>query len=272
MKTNMRSLSVLLAIACLPLLCTAQEAALAAKLTLHAIFASDMVLQRGKPITIWGWAAPGAAVTVQLGKVMLRDMESAHANLPMLRMFSIQGNEQAEMQEDIRAEAMESGGWVVSTPETCLEFSAIGYVFGSHIQRALDIPIGVIKNARGGASMEALVPARKFQENPAAKALADSVKAAGATFDMRAEALAVWQRQTARAKSKGVSESQWPKKPEHAENVPSWNIPGKSPGDPGTVYNGMFGVLQGFNITGVLLHHGHNNALSRQGLRPKFYR
>jgi hypothetical protein len=35
----------------------------AAKLTLHAIFDSDMVLLRGKPITIWGWAAPGETVS-----------------------------------------------------------------------------------------------------------------------------------------------------------------------------------------------------------------
>ena len=40
----------------------------AAQLRLHAIFDSDMVLQRGKPIVIWGWAKPGENVSVQLGK------------------------------------------------------------------------------------------------------------------------------------------------------------------------------------------------------------
>jgi hypothetical protein len=38
------------------------------QLRLHAIFDSDMVLQRGKPIVIWGWAKPGDSVSVQLGK------------------------------------------------------------------------------------------------------------------------------------------------------------------------------------------------------------
>jgi sialate O-acetylesterase len=37
------------------------------------------------------------------------------------------------------------------------------------------------------------------------------------------------------------------------------------------VYNGMFGVFKGYNIKGVLLHHGYNNAMTGN-CRPKFYR
>lgn len=36
--------------------------------SLSAISDSDMVLQRGKPIVIWGWAKPDESVSVQLGK------------------------------------------------------------------------------------------------------------------------------------------------------------------------------------------------------------
>lgn len=336
MTTSIRSLAALLVIVCLAIPSLAQEAAPAGQLKLHAIFDSDMVLQRGKPIVIWGWAAPGATVSVQfgndkadaqaagdkgrwevtfpareasavpqtltvtagaekiemgnivvgdvwvmygqsnmafpLGKVWGRDTEVAQANLPNLRLFSIATNEQADLQEDIRREAIDTGGWVVSTPETALEFSAIGFVFGAQIQRSLDIPIGVIKNARGGASMESLVPFRKFQDTPATKALADSITAQRAAFDLRAEGLRVWENEVKRAKSKNVPEDKLPKKPENGENVRSWNIPGKSPSHPGAVYNGMFGAFKGYNIKGVLLHHGHNNAMVAQGLRPKFYR
>jgi sialate O-acetylesterase len=336
MNTALQYLAVLLALVCGTIPCRADEPTAPGTLKLHAIFDSDMVLQRGKPITIWGWATPGATVSVHLGsdkaeakaegdkgrwevtfpareasaepqtltvtagtekvemgnivvgdvwvmygqsnmafplgKVLHRDTEAAQANLPNLRLFSITGNEQADIPDDIRREAIDTGGWVVSTPETALEFSAIGLVFGSQIQRSLGVPIGVIKNARGGASMEALVPIRKFQDNPAAKALADSIAAKAAAFDVRAEALRVWENDTARAKSKGLPEEKWPPKPEHSENVRSWNIPGKSPGHPGSVYNGMFGAFKGLQIKGVLFHHGHNNAMVRQALRPKFYR
>ena len=34
----------------------------------HGIFRSNMVLQRDKPITIWGWASVGSEVEVSFGK------------------------------------------------------------------------------------------------------------------------------------------------------------------------------------------------------------
>jgi len=42
--------------------------AIGAGLCLHNLFQSGMVIQRDKPIRIWGWAAPGEKVTVTFGK------------------------------------------------------------------------------------------------------------------------------------------------------------------------------------------------------------
>ncbi len=307
----------------------------AESLKLHAIFDSDMVLQRGKPIVIWGWAKPGVSVVVQLGKdkaetnaaaekgrwevifpareasadpqgltvtaggekiemgnivigdiwvmygqsnmafplkqVENRDTESLLANLPNLRLFSIATNEQADPQDDIKREAIDTGGWVTSTPDAALEFSAIGIAFGAQIQRSLDIPIGLIKNSRGGASMEALVPPHKFLEIPSGKALVESINTLRASFDLQAESQKAYEKELKKAKDKKLPEDKWPQKPLNGENVRSWNIPGKSPSHPGSVYNGMFGVFKGYHIKGVLLHHGYNNAMT-SNCRPKFYR
>lgn len=304
-------------------------------LKLHAIFSSNMVLQRDKPIVVWGWSEPGATVSVQLGsdkaeatagagkgrwevtfparaataepqamvvttgdekveltnvvvgdvwvmtgqsnmafplgKVEEADIESTQANLPLLRLFSIDPNEQSEPADDIPAEKIPTQGWAVSTPETAREFSAIGYVFGARLQRSLGIPIGVIKTARGGASIEAIVPTHKFDDHPLAKRYADRVRQRMAEFDPEAASLEVWQRQLARAKGKGLPEEKWPPKPVNADNLTSWNIPGKSPSDMGSVHNGMFGVFKGFAIKGVLFHQGFNNVLSGN-CRPRFYR
>jgi sialate O-acetylesterase len=309
----------------------AQEAAKPGALKVHAIFNSNMVIQRGKPIKVWGWAKPGEKVSVQLGKdkaeaaavegkgrwevtfpareasaepqdlivmagteksamtnvvvgdvwvmngqsnmalplgkIQHSDMESAQANLPMLRFFSIAPNEQSELIEDIQADKITTGGWAVSTPETAREFSAIGYVFGARLQRTLNIPIGLIKNARGGASIESLVPRQMFDKDPVAKRYAESVEKRIAEFNPEAEADVIWGRQKGRAKAKGQPE---PPRPD-PKNLTSWNVPGKSPSDMASVYNGMFGVFKGYNIKGVLFHQGYNNAISGN-CRPKRYR
>jgi sialate O-acetylesterase len=237
-------------------LCVAVNALAAADqrpLKLHAIFSSNMVLQRDKPIAIWGWAEPGTKVSVQLGgdkteamagdgkgrweasfpareasaepqtlavtagdqkleltnvvvgdvwvmagqsnmafplgKVQEADIESAQANLPLLRLFAIDPNEQSELHDDIPAERIPTQGWAVSTPETAREFSAIGFVFGARLQRSLGVPIGVIKTARGGASIEAIVPSHKFDDHPLATRYAEHVRQRMAEFDPEATSL-----------------------------------------------------------------------------------
>jgi sialate O-acetylesterase len=214
------------------------------------------------------WVMSGQSnMAFPLGKVHGGDMEAAQAHLPMLRLFSITTNEQATLQDDIRPETITTGGWVVSSPETAREFSAIGYVFGSTVQRALQIPIGVIKNARGGASIESIVPAHKFDEDPLAKRYADYIRQRMAEFDPEAEADSMWEAAKARAKRKNLPE---PERPD-PKNLRSWNVPGKSPSDMASVHNGMFGAFKGFNIKGVLFHQGFNNTLGDK-CRPKGYR
>jgi len=103
-----------------------------------------------------------------------------------------------------------------------------------------------------------------------AKRYADYIRKKMEEFDPEAEAKVIWERQLARAKSKGEPEAKWPKRLTPAD-IPSWNVPGKSPGDMGSVYNGMFGAFKGLNIKGVLFHQGHNNQMSNS-INPKFYR
>lgn len=307
----------------------------AGALKVHSIFASNMVIQRDKPIKVWGWAKPGQTVSVQLAgeradakagegkgrwevtfparpasmepqtlavvageakvamtnvvvgdvwvmtgqsnmsfpldKVLESDIEAAQANVPLLRFFSIDPNEQAEPQDDIPAEKISTQGWAVSTPETARDCSAIGYIFGARLQRSLEIPIGVIKSSRGGASIEAIVPSQMFDKHPLAKRYADGIRKKMAEFDSEAASLKIWSNQLARAKSNKLPEAKWPKKPVNGDNLTSWNIPGKSASDMGSVHHGMFSVFKGYNIKGVLFHQGFNNALFSNS-RPHFYR
>jgi len=294
-------------------------------LRVHRIFSSNMVLQRDKPIQIWGWVQPGQKVTVQfseakaevtaagetgrwevtfparpadgtaqkltitsgdqtitmdnivigdiwvmngqsnmalaLGKVNDADLEMAQANLPLLRHFRIEANESYELQTDLPSEKVI--GWTVCDPQAAGAISAIGYAFASRVQRALGIPIGVLDNARGGASIESLVPRHKFADHPLAARYAASVEQRRKAFDWDAAVnnLAVqWEKQVAQQRQKGVAEDKLPPKPKLVrESLRSWNVPGNSPSDAAACYNGMFGAFKGLNIKGVVFHQGYNN-------------
>ena len=305
------------------------------RLRVHNIFGSDMVIQRDKPITIWGWTEPGRKVSVEfgrekakataggqagrwevtfkareanatgqkltvaagdekievdnivigdvwvmngqsnmawgLGKTLQADMELAQANLPLLRQVRISPNEQYTLQKDLPADKVSD--WSVSTPETAGQFSAIGYAFGSRLQRALQIPIGIIDNARGGASIESLVPRHKFDDHPLAAKYAAWVEKRRAEFDWDAAIkplIEKWETNVAQQRDKGVPGEKLPPKPTR-KDLRSWNVPGRSPGDAASCYNGMFGAFKGLNIKGVLFHQGYNNAMGTS-CWPKRYR
>jgi sialate O-acetylesterase len=328
-RPSIRSPLILLSI----VLCT--SAASAGALKTHRIFSSNMVIQRDKPIVIWGWAEAGGKVSVQFGEAkaeakanaksgrwdatfparqadatgqkltitsgdeqiemdnivigdvwvmngqsnmawglkatLQADMERAQAHLLLLRHVRIAPNESYTLEQNLPDDKVE--GWNVCTPETAGGISAIGYTFASRVQRALQIPIGVIDNARGGASIESLVPRHKFDDHPLAARYADSVEQRRAEFDWEAAVQKLaekWEKNVAQQRDKGVPEDKLPPRPTR-QDLRSWSIPGESPSDAASCYNGMFGAFKGLNVKGVLFHQGYNNAMGTN-CRPKRYR
>lgn len=332
------------------LLAGSNPATLSSPLKIHGIFRSNMVLQRGKPIKIWGWTTSGARVQVTLGELSAQatgkgdkgrwevtfapqpakvrgqaitvssegkkieltniligdvwvmngqsnmavglggqyhgDVEKIMGHLPLLRQIRINPNESEHLITDLEDRAIngkrESKDWNIATPATVSDMGAIGYFFASRIQRALQIPIGIIDNSRGGAGIESLVPRHKFAEHPQAKRYLAFVDARNTAFDEDAYFQAQMDRYTKRVKQlekqvendkkKGRTRKvRWPAKPVSGK-IRSWNVPGRSPSDAASCYNGMFGVFKGLNIKGVAFHQGYNNALGNDVCKPKFYR
>ena len=330
-------------------LCSQQLFA-AESLKVHGIFRSNMVLQRDKPITVWGWAPAGSDVSVSLGEqsatgkatgdagrwevvfesqpanadgqsltvktgdqtiemdnILIGDIwvmngqsnmafalkavyeapfEASMAHLPLLRHLRINSGAESENIEVDLADQFINGtnedkNWQVCTPETALEMGAIGYIFGSRLQRSLQIPIGIIDNARGGASLESLVPRHKFAEDPLAAEYLKWVDERHAEFSEEELLLAQmdrWQQahdkgnaQVAddEAQGRDVNRRE-PRKPDGS--IRTWSVPGRSPSDAASCYNGMFGVFKGLNIKGVAFHQGFNNAMMNTSCKPKFYR
>ena len=320
-------------------------------LKVHGIFRSHMVLQRDKPITIWGWAPSGSEVivtfgelltkaraagedgrwqavfdaqpanaeprsitveageeAVQLDNILLGDVwvmngqsnmafalkavyqaefEASMAHLPLLRHIRIRAGAESEYVEtDLKDEFINQQddpdkNWKVVNPDVAKEMGAIGYIFGSRLQRSLQIPIGIIDNSRGGASLESLVPRHKFADHPQAAEYLAWVDQRRADFSIEgflAEQMEKWelaetnyQKAIAEDKKKGVEKNRRrPRKPDGS--IRTWSVPGRSPSDAASCYNGMFGVFKGLNIKGVAFHQGFNNAMMNASCKPVLYR
>lgn len=205
-----------------------------------------------------------------LNKTFRSDMEIATAHLPLLRRIGINPNESAEIQENIPAGSLT--GWTVCSPETAGQFSSIGYTFASRIQRATQIPIGIIDNARGGSCLESWVPKRKFAEHPIGKAYIERQDKLTAQFDWDAAMkplIEAWEKTCAEQRKNGLAEDALPPKPTRM-NIRSWNTPNRSPNSGATIYNGMFASFKGLEFKAALFHQGYNNA-TFPGAAPKRY-
>ncbi|HJZ82892.1 MAG TPA: sialate O-acetylesterase, partial [Pyrinomonadaceae bacterium] len=72
----------------------------------------------------------------------------AQANYPEIRLFTVQKDTSPAALDDVK------GHWVVTTPETVGQFSAVGYFFGRELYQKLKTPIGLIHTSWGGTPAE----------------------------------------------------------------------------------------------------------------------
>lgn len=212
------------------LLCAAWTAD--AKIKLPAIVGDNMVLQQRTDVKVWGWAAPGAEVSVApswcdalstradktgrwcvavatpaasfeprsitlgdgdgepvtlenilIGEVWLcsgqsnmeipvqggRDCPIEHAQqiivesaqYPDVRLFGVRIDGGLTPKQDVE------GAWCEASPQTVKPFSAIGYLFGRNLRKALGVPVGIINSSCGGTWIEAWFPVslqRRFSD------------------------------------------------------------------------------------------------------------
>lgn len=269
-----------------------------AAVRVHALFSSNMVLQRGAPVTIWGWADEGEAVKVEFkgqkvstvaraggwsvrlapmaadakpaslivegrnkisfGNVVVGDVwlcsgqsnmerplpESdtgaaaiAAANNPNLRLFTV-----------ARAQAVTPatnvvGQWQVSAPNTASSFSAVGYFFGRDLQKALNVPVGLICSAFSGSPAEAWM-SRAFLESNA-DYYRDIIVPYEKNYERYERARQIYDRDAAVRAAQGLPPPTTP------PPVPPWR--------PGELYNGMIQPLLPFSLRGVAWYQGEAN-------------
>jgi sialate O-acetylesterase len=167
---------------------------------------------------------------------------------PMLRLFTV-----PKVPTSVPVHTVQ-GTWQECGPETSPNFSAVAYFFGRDLQKALQVPVGLIHTSWGGTPAESWTsesvlkaePSLKYLADRQAKALEDYPKALERYIEKLSQYKPVFTQAVAQKKSVPPP----PAPPDHP--VHAWG--------PGNLYNGMIAPLVPYAIRGAIWYQGESNA------------
>ena len=187
------------------------------------------------------------------------DKEIAAANHPRIRLFSVKRVTATAPKDDVTP--MDAAPtWMVATPASVTNFSAVGYFFSRELQQARgNVPIGFIHSSWGGTPAEAWTRRDVLAEDSALQPLLAQYRRIEGEYPSQrygyerrlpiwSEALKAWQAAN----------------PKPETPIPGMPAPRGGPEDPhrpASLWNAMIAPLTPFAIRGVLWYHGETNAL-----------
>ena len=159
------------------------------------------------------------------------------ADNPHLRLFTVPKRKASEPVKTIESSWQECG------PSSVSNFSAVAYHFGNYLQRALEVPVGMIHTSWGGSPAEVWIREAVLSQDREYRH--DILDAFGAEQRKFSEAVAQFEREEGEAKREG--------KPFNKQRPTlGWK--------PSELYNGMIAPLLPYAIKGAIWYQGESNA------------
>ena len=191
------------------------------------------------PVGPTGWSA---------GALNYED-EISRSDDPTLRMFTVQHAVADKPQTDVE------GSWAPAHGESIANFSATAYFFGRELQKALNVPIGLIHSSWGGTRAEAWTSRGTLESGSEFKSiLEDRTKLLSAypkIYQDFEQQLAQWRRDSDKAEADGAVILPPPTVPKD---------PRSDPARPSGLFNAMVMPLTPFAIRGVIWYQGESNS------------
>jgi sialate O-acetylesterase len=194
----------------------------------------------------------------------------AESKNPNIHLFTVPHTVANTPQYDVK------GKWDECNPDTVKTFSAVAYYFGRDLNKALDVPIGLIHTSWGGTLAEAWTSQPVLESDPQFKPILDKyaqdVKNYGNTLEKYAESLDkfkefldkykegvdTYKEKVLKAKAEGKEPPaqpgvvSFPPPPPHPDRQPNSH--------PSSLYNGMIAPLLPYAIKGAIWYQGESNA------------
>ena len=186
--------------------------------------------------------------------------EAEDANYPEIRQFHVDRNASDSLVKDANSK------WVVCSPTSVKDFTAVGYFFARDLYKDLKVPIGLLFTSWGGTPAEKWTSRTALESNPELKPIVDGYyKALNKykrdldTFNLQKDELLIkWNSDSIAA---SIDHKKLPSKP----------TPPKSPvGGAGGLFNGMVSPLIPYAIKGVIWYQGEANSSRAKQYRTLF--
>jgi sialate O-acetylesterase len=221
-----------------------------------------------------GKVSAGGPYTLQIGSHTLKDVYvgevwvcSGQSNMewPLARTTNAQATITASKNPQIRLFTVQKtpsetplsqvkGKWSECNPDTVRNFSAVAYFFGRDLQKALNVPVGLIHTSWGGTRAEAWTSRPVLEAHPEWQGEFPAYEKEKASYPEALEkykvALEKYKETAEQAKKAGKNPGQPPR------------APGKPPhaNSPSALYNGMIAPLMPYAIKGAIWYQGESNA------------
>jgi sialate O-acetylesterase len=190
------------------------------------------------------------------------------------------------------------GQWVVCSPQTVQNFSAVGYFFGRQLRKDLQVPVGLINTSWGGTPVESWISRQSLAANETVSYMLQRWEEALQKYPQQKKdyetALAAWQKELDAAKAEearlreavergadvdpatdaaaelegkpadAADDANAPKRRtvaeiEKAKPQPPGD-PSASPWAPASLYNGMIAPIVPCAVRGAIWYQGESNA------------
>jgi sialate O-acetylesterase len=173
----------------------------------------------------------------------------AHSKNPRIRLFTVQKNPSNVPQDRL------GGSWSECNPDTVGNFSAVAYFFGRDLERALQIPIGLIHTSWGGTPAEAWTSREALTADSSLQNMVEKtdkdIAAYPAEVEKYVQELQKYHAKAVEAVAKHRDIANPPNPPTNFSKY-AWST--------SSLYNGMIHPLLPYGITGAIWYQGESNA------------
>ncbi len=197
------------------------------------------------------WLASGQSnMAFDFARGEYPESEKAAAAQPQIRMFTVKQKATRIPQSDCQGE------WIVASPDTVGDFSAVAWFFGRDLHEHLKTPVGLIDSSWGGTDIAAWTSEPPQLKNPALKASIDAWNTQAASFDIPgskaayAKRVTAWKGAAAKLKAAGKPAPRSPRYQPHPDIYQN---------RPANLYNGMIAPLVPYNLRGAIWYQGEHN-------------